>query len=205
MIFLARNIFKNAENSYGKGLSERTGRVVGTNNRLRHTWLCNAALNGHPISEICKITNVTEPGARAYLQLGLKERQYIDTNYAANQLLRDAFNPKVSITDEDKTVENEIDIFGVEKEPSNCNACEHKSNLTRPLPCYGCPNFRPLLDANHNAILEQAIAKREFIKTFSSNYTNSGSTEKLDKIIANIKLTIAICIEMKLHNAKLSK
>lgn len=201
----SENIFKNAEKSYGKGLSERTGKVIGTNNRLRHTWLCNAALNGHPISEICKITNVTEPGARAYLQLSLKERQYIDTNYAANQLLRDAFNPKVSITDEDTTVENEIDIFGVEKEPSNCNACEHKSNLTRPLPCYGCPNFRPLLDANHNTILEQAIAKREFIKTFSSNYTHSGSTEKLDKIIANIKLTIAICIEMKLHNSKLNK
>jgi hypothetical protein len=201
----SENIFKNAEKSYGKGLSERTGQVVGTNNRLRHTWLCNAALNGHSLADICKITNVTEPGARMYLQLSLKERQYIDTNYAANQLLRDAFNPKPSINSEDIPVGNEIDIFGVEKEPTNCKVCAHKSNLTRPLPCYGCPNFRPLLDANHTVILEQAIAKREFIKTYSSNFKKSGSSEKLDKIIANIKLTIAICIEIKLNNAKLNK
>ncbi|WP_441004030.1 hypothetical protein [Pseudocolwellia agarivorans] len=185
---------------YGKGISERYGNLSVSNNRLRHTWLCNAALEGETLSNISKITNVTLPGARQYLQLGLKERQFIDEHYAANELLRQAFNPKQFVSDEDTIIESEsVGAVGVERKCKTCNNCEHKQRMVRPLPCYGCSNFRPLLDADHESILQHAIAKQDFINTFSCNSRNNGSKQRLDKAIAYIKLTIAICHETKLR------
>jgi hypothetical protein len=185
---------------YGKGLSDRCGTVTASNNRLRHTWLCNASLEGKSLSDISKITNVTLPGARSYLQLGLEERQFIDKNYAANELLREAFNPKQFVSDEDTIIESEsIGAVGVERKCLTCNNCEHKQRMVRPIPCYGCPNFRPLLDADHESILQQAIAKRDFINKVGDTSSNNGSKKRLNKAIAYIKLTIDICHDTKLR------
>lgn len=195
---VGEQIIASAARVYGKGNSDRQEFVVGTNNRLRHTWLCNAALSGKPLSEIAKITNVTTVAARKYLQLGLKERQLIDKYYAANALLRKAFEPKPFVENNDIAIENELgEAVGVEKE-SNCTTCDHKLRMVRPIPCYGCASFRPLLEADHHAELEKAQAKRDFIVEYSGQTsTNDGSIKRLDKAISYIRATIEICDEMR--------
>lgn len=195
---VGENIITSAALVYGKGNSDRQEFVVGTNNRLRHTWLCNAALLGKPLSEIAKITNVSTVAARKYLQLGLKERQFIDEHYAANALLRKAFEPKPFVENDDIAIENELGkAVGVEQE-SNCTTCEHKLRMVRPIPCYGCVSFRPLLEADHHAELEKAQAKRDFIVEYSGQTsTNDGSIKRLDKAIRYIRATIEICDEMR--------
>ncbi|WP_149982393.1 hypothetical protein [Pseudoalteromonas rhizosphaerae] len=192
--------------THGKCLSDRKADVIATNNRLRHTWLCNAAIRGESIEDISKITNVTLPAARHYLQLGLEERQYIDNNYNANELLRNAFKPQSLIFDSDEVIENEIaEIVGVEKEKPTCTSCDHKIRMVRPIPCYGCSNFIPILEADHNSILEQAIAKRKYISQFGSSNTTVGSTERLDKAIKYIRITIAVCNEEMANLLKIEK
>ena len=181
------------ETSYGKGLSDRQGSVIGKNNRLRHTYLCNAALRGASLADISKITNVTLPSARYYLQLGLKERQFINENYAANNLLRKAFNPKPFISEGDVLIESEIvGAVGIERKKPTCQSCDHKKRMVRPIPCYGCANFVPLLEADHETILEQAQEKLAYLL----EYGNAGSSERLKKAIKYIKLTITICHEI---------
>ena len=197
---------KSYEAQIGKGFSERHGTAQGTNNRLRHTWLCNAAIQGRSLSDISKITNVTIPNARAYLQLGLKERQFIDKNYGANELLREAFNPVTTLEHTDLLIEDEVGVaIGVEKSAPTCQTCQHKTRLVRPIPCYGCSNFRPLLDADHSLILERAEAKRNFMLRFQSNGVNSGALHRIEKAIAFIKLTIAVCDETKRYRNGLSE
>jgi hypothetical protein len=204
LFHLSEDKIRGAGLYYGKGLSERHGKITASNNRLRHTWLCNAALEGNSLQDISKITNVTLPGAREYLQLGLKERQFINENYAANGLLREAFNPKPFASDNDSLIEHElIGPLGVEEEFTKCNVCEHKIRMARPIACYGCTNFRPLLDADHESILKQAITKRDFNKKFGTNVEGTGSIKRLDKAIAYIKLTIVICNETKLQKRSL--
>lgn len=188
----------NASKVYGVGLSERHGSVTATNNRLRHTWLCNAALSGRSLLDISKITNVTLPAARSYLQLGIKERQFIDENYAANKLLREAFNPKPFAKDHDVLIENEFGHpMGIENNSSKCAGCEHQWRMARPIACYGCQYFRPLLDADHESILNQATAKLEFIRKLGPGSVKSGSTRRLEKAISCIELTISICNKMR--------
>ncbi|TMO56993.1 hypothetical protein [Pseudoalteromonas phenolica] len=184
--------------THGRGLSERHGIVHGTNNRLRHTWLCNAAIEGKSLIDISKITNVTLPAARSYLKLGLKERQFIDENYAANELLREAFNPIETVNGSDSLILNDIGCtIGVEKNEKTCVGCEHKARMARPIACYGCENFRPFLDGDHASILFQAEAKCDFLKKYKSGNTKSGSLKRIEKAIRYIKLTIAICDEKK--------
>ena len=203
---MSEGTIKQCDSIYGRGLSERHSKVIGTNNRLRHTWLCNAALEGKALSDISKITNVTLPAARYYLQLGLKERQFIDENYAANDLLREAFNPKPFANSDDILIESEtVGAIGVEKYAPTCQTCEHKLRLVRPIPCYGCSNFIPLLEADHESILEQATSKRDFLEKFGNTDIISGSTVRLDKAIAYIKLTIAKCHETKLLRSGLKE
>ncbi|MBL4855503.1 MAG: hypothetical protein JKX89_01095 [Idiomarina sp.] len=191
--------------SYGKGVSERHGTCVGSTNRLRHTWLCNAALQGMSINDICKITNVSQPAARYYLQLGLKERQFIDENYAANDFLRNAFNPKPFLTESDRQIESQLaGCVGVENAELTCETCIVKRQMTRPIPCYGCPNFRPLLDGNHEEVLKQAEEKRAYLRKIGSPDIYTGSTQKLEKCISYIKLTIEMCKLIKVENKSLS-
>ena len=198
LFHLSEGDIKKYESRHGVGLSERSGTVNGTNNRLRHTWLCNAALAGKSLLEISKITNVSTPAARYYLQLGLKERQFIDENYAANDILRKAFSPVITIKNTDTpVVELSVGAIGLEISPPTCDTCEFKTRMVRPIPCYGCSNFRPLLDADHTAILNQAEAKKNFLMKFHASDVKSGALSRIEKAITYIRLTIAICDEIK--------
>ena len=69
--------------------------------------------------------------------------------------------------------------------------------MVRPIPCYGCSNFRPLLDADHTAILNQAEAKKNFLMKFHAGDVKSGALSRIEKAITYIRLTIAICDEIK--------
>ncbi|TMO05490.1 hypothetical protein [Pseudoalteromonas sp. S558] len=206
LFHLSENDITGYQSIINNGLSERHGSVKGNNNRLRHTWLCNAALEGKPIQDISKITNVTIPAARSYLQLGLKERQFIDEKYAANSLLRKAFNPIPMVSSEDILILSQTNgPIGIEKDKFTCQTCEHKSRMVRPIPCYGCANFRPILEADHESILKEALAKQKFLENFGSNEKKSGAYNRLTKAIAYIKLTIAICNESILKMSALPK
>jgi hypothetical protein len=196
LFHISEDTVRNTQNAYGKGSSERCSSVIGTNNRLRHTWLSNAALRGLPITDISKITNVTLPAARLYLQMGLKERVFIDENYRANTFLKKAFEPKQMANLDDELIEDaSIGPVGIEKKTPTCNLCDNKKRMVRPIACYGCTNFIPLLEANHDAVLQQALAKQEFILNFGDHDSIGGSIERLQKAICYIKLTISICNE----------
>ncbi|MDU0111753.1 hypothetical protein RT723_01750 [Psychrosphaera aquimarina] len=177
--------------------SDRTASLSVSNNRLRHTVASNAAFSGHSIEKIARITDVTIPAARIYIDLGTKERELIDEKYKGNDFLKRLFNP-VSKTSIDDEIIGSIDSgsLGIGKEKSACNACENKMRFHRPIPCYGCSNFVPIKEANHRNILEKVDQKLKFLEENALTNLQSGSTKRLLKAKKYIEVTITICDEL---------
>ncbi|MNP01699.1 hypothetical protein D3C76_935230 [compost metagenome] len=67
--------------------------------------------------------------------------------------------------------------------------------MGRPLSCYGCPNFRPILEADHRSVLEAAEDKLTVNRNALLNPLHTRSIEKLERQIVWVKLTIAVCDE----------
>jgi hypothetical protein len=201
-IFTARSsLFHVSESSTArsasvyKAKSDRQNKAVKiSSNRLRHTALTRAAEHGLDAALIARLTGVTEPAARHYIDMDYSSRRLIDVKYAANDFLRNAFNPPVERVDDGAKLilSNEFDAIGGLRDSGSCDGC--LSKMGRPIGCYGCQNFRPLLEANHKAVLEFAEAKLKINQshTFLS-ITSNRSVEKIKKQIEYIKMTIVIC------------
>jgi hypothetical protein len=173
--------------------SERTPDCIATSNRIRHTVLTRGAQDGLRVDILAKITGVTVPAARHYIDLDYKSRKMIDTNYSGNEFLKRIFDDQITEMpdDEDSVVDNQFNTIGGLKNRRSCDSCPTAQG--KPVGCYGCPNFRPILEANHRGVLASAQDKRDVNRNSLINPLFRRSIEKLDIQIERIKYTIAVC------------
>ena len=169
-----------------------------SNNRIRHTALTRGAQQGLSILQLARITGVTVPAARHYVDMDYESRRLIDENYLGNEFLKRTFSGSVTLAPDGEEMilgHHFNEVGGVKSKPT-CNTC--KAQLGRPLGCYGCPNFRPFLEADHRAELNIAQNKLDANRKFLLNPLETGSIRKLEIQIEWVKLTIAICDELLL-------
>lgn len=176
--------------------SDRLPDCIATINRIRHTVLTRAAQQGLPAIQLARITGVTVPAARHYVDMDYESRLLIDKNYLGNEFLKRAFSGAITALAEgdEIVVGHNFNEVGGARSKLTCKTC--KTQLGRPLGCYGCPNFRPILEANHRDELQLAQQKLEANRAFLFNPLQTNTIKKLERQIEWVKLTITICDEI---------
>lgn len=169
-------------------------------NRIRHTALTRGAQQGYSALQLARITGVTVPAARHYVDMDYDSRRLIDENYLGNEFLKRAFSGEITLALEGEEVilgHGFSEVGGI-RHKETCKTCT--AQLGRPLGCYGCPNFRPLLDADHRAELKIAQNKMEINRKFLLNPLDTMTIRKLEVQVEWIKMTIAICDKLLQQN-----
>ncbi|POP71884.1 hypothetical protein [Pseudomonas syringae] len=197
--------FHNSESSiaqsfrYVKVESDRVSDCVVSSNRVRHTVLTRGAQDGLPAVQLARLTGVTVPAARHYIDLDYTSRRMIDSSYIGNAFLKEAFSSAITeiSSEDDPIVDSHFNPVGSPRNSSNCTTCT--TNMGRPLGCYGCPNFRPLLEADHRNVLAAAKDKLIINQRSLVNPLHTRSIEKLERQIAWVQLTIDACDETLLR------
>lgn len=181
---------------YLRVASDRLPKCTVTSNRIRHTVLTRAAQQGLSAAQLARITGVTVPAARHYVDMNYESRLLIDEHYLGNEFLKRAFSGTVTLVPEGEEiiVGHNFDEIGGAKHKLTCKTCN--TQLGRPLGCYGCPNFRPILQANHRAELQLARQKLEANRDFLFNPLQTNTIKKLERQIEWIDLTITVCDEI---------
>lgn len=175
--------------------SERVTNGNATSNRVRHTVMTRGAQDGLPAIQLARLTGVTVPAARHYIDLDYSARRLIDIQYIGNQYLSQLFNPPITeLNEEEYIVDSRFNPVGGVETKSTCATCS--TSIGKPLGCYGCPNFRPILEADHRAVLVAAEDKRVINRNALVNPIHTRSIEKLEKQIQWLKYTIAFCDEI---------
>lgn len=174
-------------------ISDRVHECSATSNRIRHTALTRGAQDGLNSAQLAKLTGVTEPAARHYVDLDYKSRRMIDSRYIGNDFLKKAFNtPITEVTEDGQYIyDQNFNAVGGFNKKHTCNSCSTK--IGKPLGCYGCHNFKPILEADHTTILIAAEQKREVNMRSLFSPLQKRSLEKLEKQIALVKFTIELC------------
>jgi hypothetical protein len=185
-----------------KFISERVSNPKICNNRIRHTVLTRQAQAGLPLPQLAKITGVTIGAVRKYLDMDYSSRKMIDENFIGNEFYRRAFTNPIN--------ENNLNInpiysgefltIGSAIKTQNCNNCQTK--LAKPIGCYGCNNFNPIIESDHRKILKEAENKLEINTQKLISPTHHPSLEKLRNQIFWIKHTITICDNAKENKLK---
>jgi len=176
--------------------SDRLPDCTVTNNRIRHTVLTRAAQQGLPAIQLARITGVTVPAARHYVDMDYESRRLIDKNYLGNEFLKRAFSGTITLLPEGEELivgHNFYEIGGA-RSKLTCKNC--KTRLGRPLGCYGCPNFRPILEADHRAELQLARQKLVANQAVLFNPLQTSTIKKLERQIEWVELTITVCDEI---------
>lgn len=173
--------------------SSRVDRCIVTSNRIRHTVLTRGAQAGLSATMLAKITGVTVPAARHYIDLDYDSRLMIDDLYLGSEFLAAVFsNPLEQVAnEEDKVLDHEFNAVGGLRDKKCCTSCS--AVMGRPIGCYGCNNFRPILEADHGTVLELAELKLEANSKKLLSPEEKLSVEKLGKQVKWIKLTINVC------------
>ena len=175
--------------------SDRAADCLPTSNRIRHTVLTRGAQDGLPAPQLAKITGVTVPAVRHYIDLNYESRLEIDSKYIGNEFLKKAFSSTLSVVleGEEAIFDNNFNPVGAALDNHSCSTCS--TILGRPLGCYGCPNFRPILEADHRSVLAAAEDKLAVNRSSLINPLYARSIEKLERQIDWVKLTIEVCDE----------
>lgn len=175
--------------------SDRVADCIASSNRVRHTVLTRGAQDGLSAAQLAKITGVTVPAARHYIDLDYKSRREIDSKYIGNEFLKAAFSGSLTLIREREQliVDQNFSPVGGPRNERVCHTCS--TVMGRPLGCYGCPNFLPILEADHRSVLQSAEDKLTVNRTALLNPLHTRSIEKLERQIVWVKLTIAVCDE----------
>lgn len=181
---------------YVRVTSDRSLDCTVTSNRIRHTVLTRGAQAGLPATQLAMMTGVTVPAARHYVDLDYKSRQQIDSKYIGNEFLRKAFSGTIILVpgDDEYIVDQQFNNLGGPCNERVCRTCP--TVLGMPLGCYGCPNFRPILEADHRGVLGVAEDKLAVNLNSLINPLYSKTIEKLERQIIWVKLTIELCDEI---------
>ena len=164
------------------------------NNRLRHTAGTTLAIQGYDVLIIAQALGNTPQSAKIYVDMSDEIRASIDEAFKSNTLLSKSFSGSLTskITAGEVAVEDML--HGELGKSVNANTCE-KCTKARPIGCYGCDSFRPLITADHKSKLlevENLYIKRK----------NSGNSiialSGIRNTIIKIKATIQACSKFEL-------
>ena len=164
------------------------------NNRLRHTTGTSLAAQGYDLLEIAQALGNTAGAAKIYVDMSDEVRVSIDDAFDSHTLLSKSFSG--SLTSEIMTGEVAVEdmLYGDLGKSINSSSCE-KCTLARPIGCYGCEFFRPLISADHESKLvevEDLYKRRK--KSGNSDIALSGIRRTINKI----KATISACTLAKI-------
>lgn len=192
-IFHASETWTGKATSGYKIQSNRHHKPTLTSTRLRHTALTRGAEQGLTAEQLATLTGVSTPAVRHYIDLDYSARRLIDKNYIANDFLKKAFNTPVEevLKDDYLILDRGFDAIGGAKNKASCSNCN--SQLGKPLGCYGCKNFRPILEGDHTSVLKEAEMKLNANKLELQSPRNFLSIEKLDHQIQMVIITIDLC------------
>lgn len=133
-----------------------------SNNRSRHTVITNAIEKGLSVVQAAAITGVTPGIVSSYTNLDISSRIAIDEAMAGHKVLEQFTRINLSELKsmDGFVVKNEFDdVQGTLRDDNSCQSCQSK--ICKPLGCYGCGNFSPFWEADHQsnlAKIEQKIA-----------------------------------------------
>ncbi len=170
--------------------SDRTTNINISSNRLRHTIGSMLAKMGYSIVTISHVLGNTPKAAWYYVDLLPSNRQEIDAKLTP--LLIDVVNKfmgtvTTKISDKKNLIaESKSKSIGEVKNQPTCLACIGD----RPFVCYGCENFRPLVDANHQVQLTKI---QNLITEKVSNGVDEATIIPLKVIEFNMQMTIVAC------------
>lgn len=182
--------------------SSRAVRFHISNNRSRHTVITNAIERGLSAASAAAITGVTVGVIKEYIQLDMKGRIAIN-EAMAGQRVRNQFS-RMNLNELKNLggyiVKNEFDdIQGSLQSDTPCQTC--KTSICKPIGCYGCENFRPFWDADHQANLIKIRHKIAFNEGASSD---THTLKKLKSSYLYCEATISLIKEAKLHEQGLN-
>tara|TARA_R100001132_G_C3261343_1_gene85364 strand:- start:951 stop:1340 length:390 start_codon:yes stop_codon:yes gene_type:complete len=117
----------------------------------------------------------------------------IDELYDGSEFLAAVFSdPLERVSGKDAEVlDHQFNSVGGIRDKQSCNSCSAVTG--RPIGCYGCNNFRPILEADHAGVLELAEQKLAANSKKLLSPVEKLSVEKLTKQVAWIKRTIDVC------------
>jgi hypothetical protein len=159
------------------------------NNRLRHTTGTSLAEQGYDAIVIAKALGNTAGSARHYVDMSDEIRASINDAFEAQSLLEKSFSGKLTseIRSEDISI---YDLnYGELGKSTNSNHCM-TCNEARPIGCYGCNMFRPLISADHESKLNEVkILYKNRLESGNAHIALSG----LRRTIKKIEITISAC------------
>ena len=174
--------------------SSRNPQLRITNNRSRHTVLTSGAWQGLSRAQLCRITGVGEEAIKPYIELDVKGRVLIDEAMAKNSIVSKFSLKSVKDLQNETLFSNELDEpIGAIEDEAPCNSCQAK--LAKPLGCYGCDNFRPLIEADHSQNLRRIEQKIDFNKETAP----SATLQMLARSAVYIRATIALIREQEFY------
>ncbi|MEM7357938.1 MAG: hypothetical protein AAF431_02435 [Pseudomonadota bacterium] len=156
--------------------------------RLRHTVGSRMAAKGYDNLTISTSLGNTPKAAKYYIDLLPESRNEIDNKVTGLQHLAKRFSGQlVSSVEPDRAIYNDVgNICGKGEVVNTCEACIQ----ARPISCYGCDNFRPLIGADHNSSLELVIA---YLKKWQDLGADDSTLAPIKNKIKNIESTILAC------------
>lgn len=164
------------------------------NNRLRHTAGTSLAIRGYNEIDIAQALGNTPHAARFYVDLSDEVRVSIDDAFESQTLLSKSFSGLLTHEILPSEVSLEDPFYGELGKSISTSTCERCINA-RPIGCYGCEMFRPLITADHDSKLVE-------VKALHQNRKDSGNSEialaGLRRIILKIEATIIACAQAKL-------
>ncbi|MBC7000934.1 hypothetical protein BIZ37_00075 [Photobacterium sp. BZF1] len=166
------------------------------NNRLRHTTLTNGSIQGLNDDQLAAIHGVTTDAVKPYIDLSHEARVRIDEALAGNHILGNFGRISVAETQQEPgfAVVNEFDEeVGILREPHSCDSCKAKGG--KPLGCYPCENFKPLLEGDHEYQLAKAERRLELNR---KNEADELVLRRWRRIILYIRATIMACSDRKM-------
>jgi len=156
--------------------------------RLRHTLGSRLALKGFDNLAISNLLGNTPKAAKYYIDLLPESRDQINESITGLQVLAKRFSGQlINKADRDRAIySDQGDVCGASKLVTLCSEC----TKTRPIGCYGCSNFRPLINADH-------MESRRRVVAVYAQYENMGADAAvlapIRNLLKNIDLTILAC------------
>jgi len=147
-------------------ISARTGKPIKITNehRFRHTLGTDLATAGFHEAAIAKALMHTDTrSVRQYVQLSAELIRHADEKLELNDELALTVHAFTGTIVKDRDAAKNGD--SVEHKIKGTAVCGADSlcNLDAPYTCYACPQFQPLLHADHTSVLERLEARREEI------------------------------------------
>ncbi|HAT6803313.1 TPA: hypothetical protein JAN03_14930 [Citrobacter freundii] len=171
-------------------------------NRFRHTLVTNMISEGYEPGVIsAMLCHTDENSFLNYVDIPADVQHKIDTLRddadflvnAANGMFSMALRERItdSISENEKVIEElNAGILGKSASLPMCRSCKE----AKPVCCYGCINFRPLISANHHIYLTKMV--KEYYEKINNGYSKL-ALSSYESIIKKIRLTIYHCEILK--------